>query len=317
MSDTSSPRFSVIIPVHNKERHVAAAIDSALGQTLAPHEVITIDDASNDGSAAILQRYKGRTKLLERGAPGPGGYAARNIGIMQASGDWIAFLDADDIWSPTHLEDLAATLSKAPSAGCLCSRYEHVHAHTRITSRAGPRLLCAAETPVDFDGFLDIWLEQGECPIWTSASAFKRNVLLKAGLFPEGRAKRGGDKDMWLRAAAIAPFAYAPTPSAEFHRDADNKVSHAAKIVGLPILVETARAMALKAPKPTQKRLRKLINQQIAFYARFSFKQVQISKALLKGLCLPEGFKTYCMIVAMRAVPAWLRTRVYHHLKGA
>ncbi|MEM7568818.1 MAG: glycosyltransferase family A protein [Pseudomonadota bacterium] len=311
------PRFSVIIPVHNKERHVAAALQSALGQSLAPYEIIVIDDASSDSSAAIVQHFENQVRILARDVPGPGGYAARNLGIQEATGEWIAFLDADDIWSPSHLADLAKALQNAPTAGCLCSRYDHVYADKRIPSRAGERLLQAAHTAVDFDGFLDIWLEQGECPIWTSASAFKRDVLLKAGLFPAGKAKRGGDKDLWLRAAALARFAYAPAPSAEFHRDADNKVSHSAKIIGLPILVETARALAQTALKPTQKRLRRLINQQIAFYARFSFKQTQISGALLKGLCLPEGFMTYCMIAAMRALPAWLRTRVYHRLKGA
>ncbi len=311
------PRFSVIIPVHNKARHVAAALDSALAQRFKPFEIIAIDDASTDDSAAVLKHYSSQIKCLARDVPGPGGYAARNLGIRQALGDWVAFLDADDIWSASHLEELAAALAENPSAGCLASRYEHVYADRRVLSKAGDKLLSAASRVADFDMFLDIWLDQGECPIWTSASAFRKDMLIDAGLFPDGKARRGGDKDLWLRAAALAPFAYAPKPSAEFHRDSDNKVSHAAQITQLPIVVQTARSMLPSAPKQTQRRLRRLINQQIAFYARFSFKQTQISKALAAGLCLPEGLKTYAMILAMRALPASFRRSFYHRLKGA
>ena len=121
------PRFSVVIPVHNKERHVAAAIASAMGQTLPPCEVIAIDDASTDRSAAIVAAIAHpKVRLYSRDVPGPGGYAARNLGIEKSTGTWIAFLDADDIWGHDHLADIAAAIERSPTVGCVATRYEHV-----------------------------------------------------------------------------------------------------------------------------------------------------------------------------------------------
>jgi succinoglycan biosynthesis protein ExoO len=137
-------RFSVIIPVHNKARHVAASINSALGQRFSPHEVIVIDDASTDNSAQIIaQVTDSRLRLLSRDVPGPGGYAARNLGIAKACGNWIAFLDADDVWAENHLADIASAIERMPQIGCVATRYEHVFEKRRnkfseISENLGP-----------------------------------------------------------------------------------------------------------------------------------------------------------------------------------
>ena len=308
----SAPRFSVVIPVHNKARHVAEAIESALTQSFRPHEVIVIDDASTDGSASILAGFHHPAlKRLSRQTPGPGGYAARNLGIEHATGDWIAFLDADDLWEPHHLAGLASAISRHPEAGSAATRYVHVYSDRRVASRTSARLAAAAERPVGLEEFLRIWLELGECPIWTGAAAFRRDVLLDAGLFPAGKATRGGDKDLWLRAVAEAPFIHVALPSAHFHRDSDNKVSKSTSTTALPRVVESARAL-MKSSTPAERRLlRGLINQQIALYARFAFKGGRISPDLLRGVCLPEGWRTWLMVGAIRAMPDGLRRRAY------
>lgn len=97
MNDT----VSVIIPVYNGERYLAEAIASALGQTHAPHEVIVIDDASTDGTAAVAQADP---RVIYDRLPVNGNTGvARNRGVELASGEWIAFLDADDTWNPDKL----------------------------------------------------------------------------------------------------------------------------------------------------------------------------------------------------------------------
>src|SRR3546814_4572645 len=78
---------------------------------------------------------------------------------------------------------------------------------------------------LNFPQFLRAWLEVSECPLWTGAIAFRRELLMEAGLFPEGRAVRGGDKDLWLRAMRHTRLVYAPVITAEFNRDSLNKVS--------------------------------------------------------------------------------------------
>ncbi|MBC7103711.1 MAG: glycosyltransferase family 2 protein, partial [Parvibaculum sp.] len=110
-------RFSVVIPVHNKVAHVLEAIESVVAQTYAPYEVILVDDASTDGSAERIASVKDdRIRILKRSEPGPGGYAARNLAIKEAKGDWIAFLDADDAWKPDHLEKVAEVIAGADKA---------------------------------------------------------------------------------------------------------------------------------------------------------------------------------------------------------
>lgn len=310
------PRFSVVIPVHNKERHVAAAISSALGQSLSPHEVTIIDDASTDRSADIVARTKdARLRLLSRDVPGPGGYAARNLGIDKARGDWIAFLDADDIWDKDHLANIASAIATSPDVGCVATRYDHVFEKHRIASKMTDQLAGIDGRAIGFSEFLKIWVANGECPIWTSASAFRRDVLLQAGPFPAGKAVRGGDKDMWLRAARLAPFTYVPRISAEFHRDSDNKVSKVTSPDSVPILVKTAREMMAGASADERAMLRRLINQQIGLYARFSFKSRHISEQFARNLYLPEGLGLFLLIEGMRLIPAALRHRIYRAVK--
>lgn len=311
-------RFSVVIPLHNKSRHVAAAVSSALDQSLRPHEVIVIDDASTDNSAEIVSGMAdARLRLLSRDVPGPGGYAARNLGIDKSTGNWIAFLDADDIWGKNHLADIAASIETSPSVGSVATRYEHVFEKHRIASNM-PALLAEAEgRSTGFLEFLKIWVENGECPIWTSASAFRRDVLLRAGPFPAGKAVRGGDKDMWLRAARLAPFTFVSRISAEFHRDSDNKVSRMTSPDTVPILVDTAREMMTGASADERAMLRRLINQQIGLYARFSFKGRHISNQFARNLYLPEGLALLLLIEGMRLIPAALRHRIYRAVKRA
>src|SRR5262249_11568826 len=156
-----------------------------------------------------------------------------------------------------------------------------------------------------------IWLELGECPVWTGAAAFRREVLLEAGLFPAGRAVRGGDKDLWLRAAARARFVHVPRASAEFWRDTDNKVSKTTRTTAVPILAETARAMMAAANPAERRLLRRLVNQQIRLYARFAFKSGAIPPELRRNIYLPEGWRTWLIVSGIGALPDAFRRRLY------
>ena len=103
---------SVIIPVYNCETYLAEAIDSVLAQTYAPVEIIVVDDGSTDGSAQVAARYAPRVRCLHQENSGIG--AARNRGIEQASGNLLAFLDADDLWSPDKLARQVVALDLDP-----------------------------------------------------------------------------------------------------------------------------------------------------------------------------------------------------------
>lgn len=107
--------ISVIVPVYNGEKYVAEAIESALGQTRRPLEIVVVDDGSTDGSAEVVQRFvgentRGLVRYVRQENGGIG--AARNRGIAMAEGDVLALLDADDVWLPQKLEWQMAALAR-------------------------------------------------------------------------------------------------------------------------------------------------------------------------------------------------------------
>src|SRR5690242_1528127 len=97
--------FSVVIPLWNKRPWIAATLASALAQSWRDFEMIVVDDGSTDGSMEEVARFDDpRIRRLSQARQGPG--AARNTAIRAARHDWFAFLDADDLWLPDHLEEL-------------------------------------------------------------------------------------------------------------------------------------------------------------------------------------------------------------------
>jgi glycosyltransferase involved in cell wall biosynthesis len=106
------PRCSVVIPAYNVEEFVTEAVSSALGQTFADIEVIVVNDGSSDETAAVLEPLMERIVYLEQ--PNRGLAAARNRGVQQASGEFVAFLDADDFWMPRYLQRMVGLLESRP-----------------------------------------------------------------------------------------------------------------------------------------------------------------------------------------------------------
>src|SRR6476661_6221086 len=117
MQDTiKQPRVSVVITTYNYERFIAAAIESVLGQTVRPDEIVVVDDGSTDGTAAVVARYAAQgVRYIRQANAGAG--AARNRGIRETRGDLLAFLDADDRWRPDKLARQLAHLRRYPAAG--------------------------------------------------------------------------------------------------------------------------------------------------------------------------------------------------------
>ncbi len=104
-------RISAIIATYNYGRFVQEAIESALRQTVPPHEVIVVDDGSTDNTPAVVAPYCDRITYIQQENRGVS--AARNAGIERATGNWLAFLDADDQWEPEYLESLRSVCGDA------------------------------------------------------------------------------------------------------------------------------------------------------------------------------------------------------------
>ena len=314
-------RFAVVIPLYNKRPHIERALGSVFAQTEAPAEIFVVDDASTDGGLDLVVRHSDeRVKILRRPEPGPGGYAARNMAILRAQSEWIAFLDADDAWKPDHLATIRTTIAQAPEpnrVACVFAGYTNIWPDgrdepDRYTHHMGRQ---AART-LDFSALLTAWLELKECPIWTSASVFRRQALIDAGLFPAGRCVRGGDKDLWLRVARNGPVIAAAGTTAIYHRDATNMVTRKSSTDARHCLCETINTMLADAPKPVRPLLRKLFNREVYQYALYAAKDRKVNPDSWRGFFAQEdplrflvlaGLSTHAGAYAARRLRAILQ----------
>jgi glycosyltransferase involved in cell wall biosynthesis len=177
-----SPAISVVIPVRNMERFLGEAIESALAQSLAPHEVLVVDDGSTDGSAALAKSFGPPARVIRCEPRGVS--AARNTGVRESSGELIAFLDADDAMKPDRLERQAAALAK-PGVDFVLGREE-------LLLEPGvelPELVSCKLAPV----------AEGVTPYPMTTLAVRREAFQRAGPYEESL-PLGEDVDWFLRA---------------------------------------------------------------------------------------------------------------------
>ena len=133
----SNPRFSVIIPAYNAEATLARALDSVLAQTWPAYEIIVVDDGSSDATAAVVAMYGDKVRYLYQYNAGVS--AARNAGAEAASGDWLAFLDADDWYYLNRLKWHADWIARDSDLDFLTGDYEYRDPSGKLigTSMAG------------------------------------------------------------------------------------------------------------------------------------------------------------------------------------
>ena len=127
------PTVSVVVPAYNHARYLPEALDSVLAQTLAPQQVVVVDDGSTDATPEVLAAYAGRVTVLRQRNAGVS--AARNAGIAHAEGDLVAFLDADDVWLPGKLERQVERFVREPGLGLVHCGVEEVDGDGRPLRR--------------------------------------------------------------------------------------------------------------------------------------------------------------------------------------
>ncbi len=124
---SEQPAISVGIPLYNRRDLITATIESVLAQTSAPHEILVVDDGSTDGSGEVVsylaQQHAGIRQVRQSNA---GECAARNRLLMEFTGDWLAFIDSDDLWLPTKLANAAALIADDPTLEFIHSNRLHV-----------------------------------------------------------------------------------------------------------------------------------------------------------------------------------------------
>jgi len=195
---------TVVIPAHNCEREIDACLHSVFTQTCPPTRVIVVNDASTDATCQRLAEWqRPGLMVLDRQTPGAGGYAARNLAVSIAQTPWVAFLDADDVWEPHHLETLCQGLDTHHSISFAATGRRDV-ADGPGSPGAPDRLTLTASQHcelLDLGSYVD-YAARGLEPFLTSCVMMKRELFDAVGGFPEMGFRRGGDADLWLRAIA-------------------------------------------------------------------------------------------------------------------
>lgn len=218
--------FSVVIPVYNKEPHIARSINSVLEQTFKNFELIIVCDPSTDNSNIEVEKFTdSRIRIFYRDKSGPGGYAGRNLGIKESKGKWIAFLDADDEWLPKHLENYYEIITQNKEVKFLCSAYKIKDEKGIVINDAFFNSLLEKENQkIDTLKYLQLTTE-GYRPAWTSVVCIK-NTINARSIFPDGRAKRGGDQFAWVYYISKEKnMIWSTKIGAIYHKDSVNMVT--------------------------------------------------------------------------------------------
>lgn len=212
-------KVSVIVPLYNKAPYVCRTLESVAAQTYTDFEVVVVDDGSNDGGADVVAGLgHSWVRVIRQENAGPG--AARNRGLMEARGEYVAFLDADDEWLPGFLERGVALLDSSPGVATFTSGYfDHPPGRSTEPLWRGRRLrsrsyLLTPETDPVFAVHLLAYMS----PCTTLARA---EVLARyGGFYHENRCRYGEDSFLFLAVALNNTVAVDLEPIARFHRDA-------------------------------------------------------------------------------------------------
>jgi glycosyltransferase involved in cell wall biosynthesis len=205
-------RFSVIIPTYNRAHIIGETLDSILCQSFRDFEIFVIDDGSTDDTSKVLERYSGRIRYLWQ--PNSGPIVARNRGIAESTGEYIAFLDSDDRWYPGKLEQINKAIRVHPKAGLFYSDFRMVdkqHKHLRtihcrhIVGNGYFQLLLG-----DFIGML--------------TAVVRRECFDACGPLCEELCSTD-DWDMWVRIARKFSIVHVPAVLAEYTWHSSGSVS--------------------------------------------------------------------------------------------
>ncbi len=189
-------RISVIIPCYNGVATVSHAIDSVIAQSRGDFEIVVVDDGSRDDSLQVLERYADRIKLLRQPNRGPS--AARNLGVRNSSGEYLGFLDADDLWRPEFLERTAQVLDTDPQCALVYTDLQLADSRGAIMNA---RLIGDRGVPTVQDMVRELW------PILPSSVLMRRRAFDAAGGFPEALTSFE-DVFFWLLVREQGAFRY-------------------------------------------------------------------------------------------------------------
>jgi glycosyltransferase involved in cell wall biosynthesis len=215
------PRVSVVLPVYNGERFIGEAIQSVLDQTFHDFELVVVDDGSTDNTETIVRQLKG--PIIYHRQENQGAGIARNLGVAFAQGEWIAFIDADDIWDTQKLSTQFEYLEKHPNVSFVYCDMDLTDSDSNLTKEA---FLSAALARRKRKGRRNlVSLAFGDQPFpYPSTVMCKKELFLRTGGFnPRFGKNYHEDFELFARMARISPIHFMPQSLVRYRQGKRNE----------------------------------------------------------------------------------------------
>jgi len=263
----------VIVPAYNSADFIGQALESILAQTNPPTEILVVDDGSTDNTVEVIRPFGEKVHILRQEHQGVS--AARNRGVRHARGEYLAFLDSDDIWKPEKLEKQIACLIEKNTVWVCC-------AAAYFDSQTGQRLSGYAKDLFEGDVLEQEFLQSF---ILSPTPVIKRSVFDEVGYFDEG-IHIGEDWDMWLRIAARYPIGVVREELALKREHPQSTMQRASTEEKLSDQLKIVEMVVAREPK----RLEPLMNQLIAhIYMEHGIELVKCGAYPQARLCLAQA----------------------------
>ena len=202
------PLVSVIIPTYNSADFLTEAVASVLNQTWRGFEIVVVDDGSTDGTPERVRRYDDKVRYFYKKNGGPS--SARNMGVREATGVYVAFLDADDVWEPEKLRVQIQLVSEHPEIKLVCTGFA-LMGRRRARERKLKRDRMGNLFPLLYSNSF----------VRTSTVLMAKSCFQDVGFFDE-RYRSAEDYDLWLRVARRYPIAYIKQTLVRYRKHEDN-----------------------------------------------------------------------------------------------
>lgn len=287
--------ISVVIPLYNKENHIAKTIESVLKQTYTDFEIVIIDDGSADNSVSIAESIKDpRIRIIRQRNQGVS--AARNNGILAAKGEFVALLDADDDWSPEFLETQINLANKYPQCNVFAVNYRFMSVAGNVSNTIINKLPF-----VGGDGILDNYFEvasNSHPPICSISIMARKSALEEIGGFPLG-VKSGEDLLTWARLAARNKIAYSKKVLATFNvegyevKEKPKRIPAEKDIVGEELL----KIKRDHSPAYISHYISHWHKMRSSIYMRLGMRKKSIREAMIGLRFNPLNYKLYAFIL--------------------
>lgn len=194
------PFFTVIIPLFNKEKFIEATLKSVLNQSFTDFEILIVNDGSTDSSVAIIKSFTD-PRICYFSKENAGVSSARNYGIEKAKADHISFIDADDYWYPSFLQEMFENIKKHPEQKVFSAAIEIATANKVFPAQYSISKTNDSEIVNYFSA------SSKETIICTSCAVFDKNVFKEIGDF-DIQIKSGQDTDLWIRIGLVYPVVF-------------------------------------------------------------------------------------------------------------